>query len=716
MMNWPEIESVIYSDGDRPDLLLGAHDQNGGVLIQTFRPGVNRITVVLERQDGADRTGARARIPMELADEDGFYACFLPGKKAAELRYHYEITTKDGSVTVVPDPYRFPFYFREEDERALSAGSHSSLYERLGAHPMQYDGVDGTWFACLAPSASRVSVVGDFNGWDARTHQMSRFEDTGIFGIFVPGVPAGAAYQFEIRAKSGITSLRSDPFAFAVKGDNSGQCVVTPLSGFPWKTLNPAPAATTPEGRRTPLSVYHFDPSAFGTFEEAKDVLPDYVSSLGFDAVAFSPVPADNNTLFAPDPQFGSPDSLMSLVDALHEKKLRCFFTWNPVSFIRTRSGLSLFDAAPLFESPDDRRRDTPDGRSSYFDCANPEICSFLLSNALFFVRVYHADGLLTTDLSPQLYLDYGRQEMDHAVNMYGGVQNLEAVAFFRNCNAHLHKEQPGTITIAETDSVWSGVTGNQEDSSLGFDYKLHTAFRDALVRYLRTDPLFRRGKHNLLLEDMVYQYTEQYMLPFLAQDMGPSRRTILDALPGENEETKYASLRLLIASMMVHPGAKILNLGETLADVRAALDNGKHHTAAATPAEGLGVMTAALNHLYHQDRAFYENDDHPDGFEWIRQMANDQNMLCFLRKGSHPDDFAYIAVNYSGAAWQIRAGVPYAGSYRRIFSSSAPLYGGTGTEKQERAEAEPAEMDGRSHSMEFSVDPLSLSIFRYHT
>lgn len=713
MMNWPEIESVIYSDGDRPDVLLGAHDAGGGTLIQTFRPGVNSVTVVLEKQDGTDQTGARSRIPMELADEDGFYACFLPGRKAAELRYHYEITAMDGTVRRVQDSYRFPSYYREEDEKSFAAGTHYSLYERLGAHPMEYDGVNGTWFACYAPAAARVSVVGDFNGWDGRSHQMSRFEDTGVFGIFVPGVEAGAAYQFEIRAKSGLISLHSDPFATAMRKDNSGQSVVTSLNGYPWKNeKNTLPLRST-DGRLVPLSVYEFDPSAFGSFREAADILPEYVVSLGFGAVAFRVSSTDGNSPYAPDPALGTPEELMSLVDALHGRKLGCLLEWNPVSFVKTRTGLSEFDWQPLFESPDEKRRETPDGRSGYFDLANPRVSDYLLADAFFWVKQYRFDGILTADLAPQLYLDYGKQESAHAVNMYGGVENLEAVEFFHHFNSILHKKEPGTLTIAEISSVWTGVTGAADENHLGFDYKLHTAFRDNLVKYLGTDPLFRRSRHNLLLEDMVYQYTENYMLPILAKDMGPSAHTILGRLSGETEEAKYASLRLLIATLMVHPGAKILNLGETLADVRTAKAAGKEGTPAA-PQEGLRTMAAVLNDLYQHSPAFFENDDHPDGFEWIRQMSNEQDMLIFLRKGAHPADFAYTAVNYSGAEWKIEAGAPYAGSYQRIFCSDDPSFGGKSGKAESPVQAVSGERDGRSHFVSFTAPPLSLSIFRY--
>ncbi|MDY2944540.1 MAG: alpha amylase C-terminal domain-containing protein [Lachnospiraceae bacterium] len=699
MMNWPEIESVIYSDGDRPDSLLGAHDTAAGILIQAFFPDVAQVTVVLEKQDGNDQEGAKARIKMELADDDGFYACLVPGKKADELRYHYEITANDGSVKTVQDSYRFPSYYREEDEKSFSLGVHYEIYERLGAHPMKYEGVEGTWFATLAPDAARVSVVGDFNGWNGRAHQMSRFEDTNIFGIFIPGVGAGASYQFEIKARSGHTVRRSDPFAFEVLEGTACESVVASPEAYTWRGKKPVIKKTTDEGHELPLSVYEFDPASFGTFRKAAEILPKYVTEMGFNAVTFRPSGEEANSPYAPDSRFGKPTDLCRLVDAFHKAGILVFFKWNPVSFAKVRDGLSYYDMKTLFEYEDPLKRDTADEKRSYFNLADKRISDYLIANAMFLAKVYRADGLVTDDIAQMLYLDYGKTDVQHAVNMYGGTENLEAVEFLHHFNSILHKTVPEFITIAKETARWPGVTGGPDDNHLGFDYKLHTAYRDALVEYMNTDPLFRQGRHELLLEDMVYQYTERFMLPFLSKDCGPAAASILSRMPGASEDEKKAELRLLLSTIMVHPGARILNLGETAAD---------------TEITGMRAMVSALNALYKQNPAFYENDSHPDGFEWIRQMANEQNVLCFLRKGSHPADFVLVLINYSGTGWKTRVGVPYAGKYKKIFSSSAAAFGGKDGGTDEPVTAESVEADGRSHSCEFEIGPNSLSIYSY--
>ena len=696
LMNWPEIESIIYSDGDRPDTLLGAHNSGSGVLIQTFAPDVNKVSVVL----GESGT----KIPMELADEDGFYACFIPNIKEDAISYHYEVTDRTGAVSDVEDCYRFPSYFEKDDEKSFASGISYELYRKLGSHLMEYDGKKGTFFAVYAPSAARVSVIGSFNNWDGRINQMSRLDDTDIFEIFIPGVKADNEYQYEIKNRHGISVRKSDPFAFETGNSPLNASVVTTLKGYKWTDKEFVASRAERRRHNAPLSVYEFDISAFSSFEKACAKLPSYVRSLGFTAVMFRPFSSDSNSVYAPDKRLGRPADLMGLVDAFHAAGLEVIFKWNPVKFTKSDTGLSGFDLSPVFESADSLRAETPDGKSHYFDLGNPRVSDFLLANAFFMVELYHADGIATDDLAPMLYLDYGKQETGYTPNMYGGVENLDAVEFLKHLNSMMDTRNPGTIMIAEETAAWQGVTGHADNDKLGFTYKLHDNFRNSLLRYISTDPLFREGVHELLLEDMVYQYTEKFMIPLGSKDVGPDASAILTKMPGDND-LKYANLRLLVSEMMLHPGTKLLNLGETLSDITEESDSSE--------LSGLRKMVCELNRMYAELPAMSQNDERPDGFEWLRQMSNPECMLCFMRKGSHPNDFILILFNNANAEWKTKIGVPYAGKYKEIFNSQQKLFGGNITLQRAKTASE-CETDGRAYALGLTVAPLSAQVFTY--
>ncbi|WP_130836903.1 GlgB N-terminal domain-containing protein [Lachnoclostridium sp. Marseille-P6806] len=696
LMNWPAIESIIYSDGDRPNKLLGAHREGNGILIQTFLPEAGSVSVVLKESG--------ERVPMELADEDGFYACFLPRRKESTLSYCYEITDRSGAVRTAEDCYRFPSRWSPEDEKSFAAGIHYTVGEKLGAHLMEYDGISGTGFAVYAPGCARVSVVGDFNGWDGRVHQMSRSGESDVFELFIPGVSSGACYQYELRNRRGSTVRKSDPYARMTGGSPLHASIVTESSRFAWTDAVFLSSRAERRGSEKPFSVYEFDPAAFSDFRTARKILPAHVKELGFTAVQFRPGRSDSNALFAPDPRFGSPEELRTLVDAFHAVGVEVLFEWNPCRFDRSPEGLEQFSLSPVYESSDPLRAFTPDGRGCYFDVGRPQVSNYLLAAAFFQIEALHADGLAFDDLAPMLYLDYGKQESGWTPNLYGGAENPDAVEFLKHLNSMLQRRNPGAVTTAQESAAWSGVTGSVFEDRLGFFYKTQDGWKNSHLRYLSVDPLFREGVHELLLEDLLYQYTESFLLPLTAKDIGPGAETVLSAFPGSREE-KFAALRQLIAMMMVHPGAKMLNLGETKAQTRPEPKS---------PAAGVFRMVRDLNRLYRTLPALHLNDSRPDGLEWIRQMADSRCMLCAIRRGARPGEFIFIVINNAGVEWKTEVGVPYDGNYRQIFCSAAKIYGGEASVPRAASAAVRKETDGRGYSLSLVLPPVSVSLYRY--
>ena len=445
--------------------------------------------------------------------------------------------------------------------------------------------------------------------------------------------------------------------------------------------------------------------ASFGDFQTAAADLPERVKALGFTSVEFRPSDRGSNSLFAPDWRYGTPEELRALTAAFHEKGLEVIFRWDPSRFDRSASGLQQFGLAPTYESADPLRSDTPDGKALYFDLGNKRVSNYLLCAALYYVEQLHADGLFFDDLSPMLYLDYDRQESGYTPNLYGGVENLDAVEFLKHLHSILQKRDAGAVSIAQLSSAWTSVTGRVEDDTLGFTFLMHGGWLQAHRQYLSCDPLFRRGAHNLLLEDLLYQYMENYILPLPDSAAGPGMSALLGGFHGD-EKARLSALRLFLSLMMVHPGAKLMNLGETHRSLAGGEGRGE-----LAPVDR---MVKDLHALYRAQPALHQNDTRPDSFEWIRQMANDHCVLCALRRGSRPAEFLIIAVNGSGSDWQEEIGVPYAGGYQEIFNSEAKAYGGGAAVPRAARRASEKETDGRAYTVQLSLPASSVTIYQY--
>ena len=703
MMNWPEIEEIIYSDGDNPHRILGAHKVGNSYLIQAFFPDAQSIKVHIEN--------TKKTYDMELADEAGFYAILVP--YVDKLKYYFIITDAEGNELKLFDPYAFGPLMDREDFIKLGSGIHFRIYEKLGAHPMTRNGIDGTNFAVWAPTAARVSVIGDFNNWDGRVCQMHRLDPIGVFEIFIPGARENDGYQFEIKTRSGLILKRPDPYAIKSRGENGIISVITPLKSIKWTDDKWMKARTKFDVSESPLSIVEICLESFAGRHEGKSTMEEitadvleFVKNHGFNTIELMPVMKHVPghfyhvlDFFALDDAYGDTDDFMKFVDACHAEGIRVILDWVPTFFPKASCGLSDFDGRTLYEYADPRIGVHPKSGDMIFDYGRKEVTNFLISNALYWIENFHIDGIRTSDISRILYLDYDRKPGEWLPNIYGGNENLEALEFLKQLTTVVHKDNPGAILITKETACWPHVTDTVENGGLGFDYKWNNGWSRDFLSYMQNDPLFRAGHHDELTFSLIYSYTERFILAFTHEDMEKGLEGLYYLMPGDSAQ-KMANLRLALSYMMVHPGRKHVYMepDELTVDQEVFMEN----------------MIRKLNDLYYNKPAFHALDDNDGGFEWINVLAADECMLAFVRKTENDNEMQVVVANMAGIDRTFEIGVPADGRYTEVFNSDDVTYGGTGVLNAGRMEARRKEIDGRLYSITVSLAPASLSIFSY--
>ena len=703
MMNWPEIEEIIYSDGDNPHRILGAHKVGNSYLIQAFFPDAQSIKVHIEN--------TKKTYDMELADEAGFYAILVP--YVDKLKYYFIITDAEGNELKLFDPYAFGPLMDREDFIKLGSGIHFRIYEKLGAHPMTRNGIDGTNFAVWAPTAARVSVIGDFNNWDGRVCQMHRLDPIGVFEIFIPGARENDGYQFEIKTRSDLILKRPDPYAVKSRGENGIISVITPLKSIKWTDDKWMKERTKFDVSESPLSIVEICLESFAGRHEGKSTMEEitadvleFVKNHGFNAIELMPVMKHVPghfyhvlDFFALDDAYGDTDDFMKFVDACHAEGIRVILDWVPTFFPKASCGLSDFDGRTLYEYADPRIGVHPKSGDMIFDYGRKEVTNFLISNALYWIENFHIDGIRTSDISRILYLDYDRKPGEWLPNIYGGNENLEALEFLKQLTTVVHKDNPGAILITKETACWPHVTDTVENGGLGFDYKWNNGWSRDFLSYMQNDPLFRAGHHDELTFSLIYSYTERFILAFTHEDMEKGLEGLYYLMPGDSAQ-KMANLRLALSYMMVHPGRKHVYMepDELTVDQEVFMEN----------------MIRKLNDLYYNKPAFHALDDNDGGFEWINVLAADECMLAFVRKTENDNEMQVVVANMAGIDRTFEIGVPADGRYTEVFNSDDVTYGGTGVLNAGRMEARRKEIDGRLYSITVSLAPASLSIFSY--
>lgn len=685
LMNWPRIEDVVYCEESAPRDVMGPSLTQEGVIVQGFFPDAEAVSVV---------TGGKT-YACELEDEAGYYAVLLPRRKIPEYKFR---VTKNGETKEFYDPYAFLGQITEDEEKAFCAGVYYEAYEKMGAHPMEINGVKGTYFAVWAPNAVRVSVVGDFNNWDGRTLMMHRMPMSGIYELFVPGVGAGDIYKYEIKTKDGGILLKADPYAAQAQQPPCTASVVADVDSFRWNDEDWMSSRCRFADKKQPVSIYE---TSLGQWSSAEELV-DFLTETGYTHVEFLPVMEyleeetngySTSAYFAVTSRFGEPEDFRALVDTLHQAGIGVILDWTPAQFPRYEGGLERFDGTPLYEQPDESGKVHPFWGTLLYNYASPMVKDFLISNACYWLEVYHADGLRMDDVDAMLYLDYGRNPGEWMPNLYGTNENLHAVEFLKHLNSIVKKRNPGVILIAQEDGLWPELTGSVEDDHIGFDYKWSGGWTKDFLDYLGETPQERKNSHDRLTLSMLYAYCERFVLTLGRRDVGTSFEEFMDRIPGD-EAQKFAQIREAYTYMMLHPGCKMM-----------APEPGMP--------EGLKACIHDLNELYKANQALYTSDDKYDGFEWIQLMKYEENVISFLRKDTETGETLLAVCNFSDKVYEAyRSGVPFYGKYKEIFNSDDKKYGGAGVKNPRMKTSRKEECDERENSLTFRLPAFGAVIF----
>lgn len=725
MMDWARIEQIVYSEEDSPNSFLGAHLVDGNIIIQAFFPDADKCFAIIKLNN------VIKEVKMDKVDDAGFFATLikpaLNSKKS--IKYHYRVM-KGHSVYETEDPYRFDSMIGEDVLKSFSHGICYDIYKYMGAHVRVADKVKGVNFAVWAPNAVRVSVVGDFNNWDGRCHQMQRRGDSGVFEIFIPNIKEGEIYKYELKLKGGMVSLKSDPYAFYSQLRPETASVIYDIADYKWNDDLFLADRKNFQNNDKPMSVYELHLGSFSKSEDngflnyrvlAQKVI-DYVKPMGYTHVELMPVmehPLDESWgyqvigHYAPTSRYGTPDDFMYFIDQLHLNGIGVILDWVPAHFPRDIHGLSSFDGTCLYEYSDPRKGYHPDWGTLVFDYGRPQVSNYLISSALFWINCYHADGLRLDAVASMLYLDYGRNGGEWVPNIYGGNENLEAVELLKHLNSINDKQENGAILIAEESTAWPKVTGDLNDGGLGFDYKWNMGWMNDLLGFMRLDPLYRSGHYSELTFSMIYAYSERFMLAFSHDEVVHGKSSMIGKMPGGRED-KFANMRLAYAYMFTHPGKKLTFMGQDIAEfdewnekreVEWSLLEYDEHSK-------FNQFIKTLNILYKNSPALYELDNLSDGFEWINNISANETIIVFLRKDKAGNELLVVC-NFSGADWNnYKIGVPYYGKFKEIFSTDRIEYGGNGYINPRVKTAKYDECDGRDFSIRIKVPALSVSIY----
>jgi 1,4-alpha-glucan branching enzyme len=717
-----ELDAVVRREHSNPHAVLGPHPAEGGVVVRAYRPGAAGVTVKL--------AGERAQ-PLELAEihPGGVFEGLIEGAEMP-LRYQLEVDYGRGGTFTIHDPYAFAPTLGELDLHLMGEGRHEELYDRLGAHVRTHEEVRGTAFAVWAPAARAVSVVGDFNSWDGRLHAMRSLGSGGIWELFLPDVGSGACYKYEILTADGDLTLKADPYAQETEVPPKTASVVFE----PHYEWSPQDAEWLARRRDDvvlgePVSIYEvhlgswrlntLDGNRALTYAELADELAAYVKDMGFTHVELMPVMAapfsgswgyQVTGYFAPTPRYGSPDDLRHFIDRMHEHGIGVLLDWVPAHFPRDEFALAHFDGTALYEHADPRRGAHPDWGTLVFNYGRHEVRNFLISNALFWLREYHVDGIRVDAVASMLYLDYSRREGEWIPNQFGGREDLDAVAFLKELNEVLYGREPGIITAAEESTSWPGVSRPTYLGGLGFGFKWNMGWMHDTLEYFQQDPIYRRFHHHELTFSLLYAFSENFILPLSHDEVVHGKGSLYSKMAGDRWQ-KLANLRTLYAYMWAHPGKKLLFMGCELAQEQEwsherSLD---WHLLERPENAGIQALVRDLNRIYREEPALYELDSDPAGFWWLEPNDADRNVLAFARGSRDGERVLVFAANLSPVPRSgYRLGLPRAGRWREAINTDSTFYGGSDLGNLGGVEAEPIPWNGQPVSAEVTLPPLA--------
>lgn len=721
-INWMEVDALVQGIHNNPHHILGMHECIDDLYINAYLPGA-KVVNAIEVSTKKKYTLVSERVP-------GFFSVVIKDKKPFE--YKLNVRFDNGDEVTYFDPYVFEPVIDPIDISLFNEGKHYSIYEKMGAHPMTVDGVEGVLFAVWAPNADRVSVVGNFNNWDGRRHPMRKLDYSGIYELFIPGKLVGEIYKYEIKAKSGQVFMKSDPYAFSSEVRPANASRIVDIS-YKWKDTAWMEKRETKDTDAQPMAIYEMhlgswkrptDGREFFNYRDIASLLADYLLMMNYNYVELMPImehPYDPSWgyqvtgYYAPTSRYGSPADFMYFVDYLHSKGIGVILDWVPAHFPKDEHGLGRFDGTALYEHEDPKRGEHPHWGTYIYNYGRNEVRNFLVANALYWAEKYHIDGIRIDAVASMLYLDYGRGDGEWLPNIYGGNENLEAIDFIKELNSKMHELHKGVIMIAEESTAWPMMTHPVEAGGLGFDYKWNMGWMNDFLNYMKLDPLYRKYHHNDLTFSMVYAYSEKFILVLSHDEVVHEKGSMIAKMPGGYED-KFSNLRVAYGYMMTHPGKKLLFMGQEFGQLREwsetrsldwfLLDQPLH--------KKMQKWVADLNHMYTTYDACYYNDNNQMGFEWTKVDDANTSIIAFVRRGKTVKDQLLFVCNFVPVErkdyW---IGVPCLTEYEEIINSDAKIYGGSGT-KNGKVKAFEEKCDRMPYAISIDIAPLSMMVFKY--
>ncbi len=721
-----ELATFLLGAHNDPFRVLGPHRLADDLVIRVFRPEAKEVEIVV-LSDESDQF-----YPAQRIQSNGFFQAVLPGKKR-DCNYLIRIRRWDGAETVTRDPYCYGTIMGEMDLHLFAEGNLLEIYEKFGAHPRTIGDDVGVYFAVWAPNAQRVSVVGDFNGWDGRTNPMRRLLGSGVWELFLPGIEEGAHYKFEIRTHTGAVLLKSDPFASFNQHGLETSSMVYNLDRYRWNDEEWMRKRRDAAWHNRAMSIYEVHlgswrrrPDEGGrslSYLELADQLVSYVVEMGYTHIELLPVaehPFEGSwgyqvtNYYAPTSRFGKPDEFRHFVDRCHQAGIGVIMDWVPAHFPKDAHALAEFDGTDLYEHMDPRQGEHQDWGTLIFNFGRNEVRNFLIGNALFWLDKYHIDGLRVDAVASMLYLDYSRGPGQWIPNAFGGRENLDAVFFLKRVNEVCYDRFPGTVTIAEESTAWPGVSRPVYLGGLGFGFKWNMGWMHDFLHYMKLDPIYRRFHHNNITFSIMYAFQEHFILVLSHDEVVYGKGSLIMKMPGD-EWQKFANLRMFYAWMYGHPGKKLLFMGGEFGQVRewnhdGALD---WELTQLPRHDGLRRLVQHLNHVYRNEPALWNQDDTHESFEWIDFHDADNSVVSFFRRSREGEIVVFVVNATPQVLYNYRVGVPQAGYYREIINTDAETYGGSNVGNFGGVRSEPQAWMAREHSVLVHLPPLSTNAFK---
>ena len=734
MIDLHELMKIVEGSHTDPHSILGPHQG----MVYVFNPEAKEVEIF--NPNTADKRTNLTRI-----HSSGLFETKWP----EDTPYKLNFKAYSGEEWQAYDPYAFPPQLSDLDLHLFNSGTHYKTFDKLGAHPVTINGIDGVSFAVWAPNALHVSVVGDFNNWHGLRHQMRILQQSGIWELFIPGLSLGDMYKFEIKTLNTEIHLKSDPYSKFNELRPGSASLVWNLNQYQWNDAKWLKTHTKKNSIAGPINIYEVhlgswqrkDNGEFLSYTELAKQLVSYVKKMNYTHVELLPIaefPYDASWgyqvtgYFAPTSRYGTPDEFMTLIDAFHQNDIGVILDWVPAHFPKDAHGLASFDGTALYEHPDPRMGEHPDWGTLIFNYGRKEVTNFLIANALFWIEKYHIDGLRVDAVASMLYLDYGKRSEQAITNAHGGRENPDAVEFIKHMNSIIKEKHPHVLMIAEESTEWDGVTRPVTEGGLGFNLKWNMGWMNDFLSYVKEDSINRKYHHNKLTFAMMYNHSENFMLPLSHDEVVHGKYSLVNKMPGDIWQ-KFANLRAAYTFKMGHPGKKLLFMGGEIAQFEEwsetkslnwfLLDEFEHH-------RQIQNYVRDLNKLYLKDKTFWYNEDlgFNAGFEWINPDDAEHSIISFFRRAPRIYRFKQV-INADGTEAQEilificnftpeprlkhRVGVPITGKYKELINSDNEKYGGSGLINPKTIASEALEWDNRPYSLELAVPPLGVTVLK---